>query len=380
MSDETPGKPDSPKGRKVRVSFRRNRSRPGRVKDWTKQASEAEGGDVEAHKIESVRAKGALSRKRTIIVSDAPSGELIRGVVLSILGGFNEVEADGRLWRCRLRRILKTRLIEARSPLAVGDRVLFRAAGGDESAPAEGLIEHVEPRTSELTRRVMNRFHTVAANVDRAVIVVSAGLPPPKPHLIDRYIVAALKGRIVPVVCLNKVDLDPEAADILERYRALGYAALATSAVRGDGIEALREVLIGRSSVIVGQSGVGKTALLNAIQPGLGLRVGELDRRWGKGRHTTTNARRIPLDGGGVIVDTPGVRTLDVTLIGKYELERFFEEFIQLVPNCRFPDCTHVHESDCAVRAAVERGEIHPDRYESYVRLFTDPAHEPVYD
>lgn len=367
--------------KKVRVAFRRNRGRPARVKDWTRQTRQAEDGELDAHQSEQIRTRGELSRKRTILVDESDRFALKTGVVLSIRGRLNEVDADGQVWLCGLRRLLRTQLIDARSPLTVGDVVRFREASSPtRDAPGEGFIERVEPRRTELLRKAGKRVHAVAANVDQVIIVTSAGLPPPKPHLVDRYIVAALKGRMTPLVCLNKIDLDPEAEEILDPYRALGYAAFAASALTGAGLEALRAALTGRSSVLVGQSGVGKSALLNALQPDLNLRVGALDRRFGKGRHTTTTAILMPLRGGGYIVDTPGVRSMDISVVGRHELEQYFVEFLEFIPSCRFPDCTHIHEADCAVIRGVEGGAIDPLRHESYVRMFTDPAYEPCYD
>lgn len=380
MADQPDPGPRS-KRRKMRVAFRRNRSRPGRMKDWTRRHHQSESGDIEVQDRESIRPKGELSRKRTIIEGEPTDAELLTGVVIEIHGRFCDVDHRGSRWLCEMRRVLKTRRIAERSPLTVGDRVRFRVASAPTGRmPGEGLIEIVEPRRSELSRRSGQRVHTIAANVDQVIIVMSAGLPPPKPHLVDRYLLATLKGGMTPIICLNKIDLDPDPADLLTRYDALGYATVAVSAVTGENIEVLRCLLKDRSSVFVGQSGVGKSALLNAIEPGLRLRVGELDRRFSKGRHTTTTAVLLPLSMGGYVVDTPGIRTMDVTLVARHELESLFVEFVDRVPHCKFPDCAHIHETGCAIIAAVEAGEIHPERYESYVRLYTDPAYEPTYD
>jgi ribosome biogenesis GTPase len=214
----------------------------------------------------------------------------------------------------------------------------------------------------------------VVANVDQAIIVSSAGQPPPKPNLIDRYIVSALTGDITPVICMNKMDLDADGAGamILERYRALGYETLATSTERGDGIDDLRGKLTGKASVVAGQSGVGKSSLLNAVQPRLELKVGAVTRDTHKGRHTTTTAGLIRLDFGGYVVDTPGVRSFELARVERFQLEGYFVEFVPRVRDCKFSNCTHVHEIGCAVKAAVDAGEIHVERYESYVRLFEE--------
>jgi ribosome biogenesis GTPase len=161
---------------------------------------------------------------------------------------------------------------------------------------------------------------------------------------------------------------------VLERYRDLEYPTLLTSAVTGEGIDSLREVLKDKASVIAGQSGVGKSSLLNVVQPGLKLRIGDIIEQIGKGRHTTSTASLIRLEVGGYVVDTPGIRSFDLSIIPRNEFEAYFVEFVYRLADCKFPDCTHRHESDCAIKAAVERGEIRPERYESYVQMFEEPG------
>lgn len=378
MPDDLPRKPKS-KGEKVRVPFRRNRSTRRRDNDWTGRARDAEGQDVDSARNESVVPKGDISRQRTIIVGEE-TGELHRGVVVAMRGLYADVDDGTRVIPCTIRRIIRTRLIAERGSIAVGDRVGFVMEPPKVGKESEGVIELVEPRSGQLQRLAGRRVQTIAANIDQAIIVSSAAQPQPKPHLIDRYIISAHAGGMKPIICMNKIDLDPEAEEVLDIYRPLGYAAFATSALNGAGLEELRAALTDRSSVVVGQSGVGKSALLNALQPDLNLRVGALDRRFGKGRHTTTTAILMPLRGGGYIVDTPGVRSMDISVLGRFELEQYFVEFLEFIPSCKFPDCTHIHEADCAVIRGVEGGAIDPLRHESYVRMFTDPAYEPCYD
>ncbi len=374
------GKRSKNSGRKVRVDFRKNRSQPARAKDWkrrTDQGSE----DAEQPAVENVVAKGDLSRRRTVIepaeVGTPTVG--LEGTIVAVRGLIAEVHDGSRVWPCTVRRVLRTRRIDRHHPIAVGDRVRFSLASDKQGATREGVIDWVAPRHAELKRRVGRGDQTVVANVDQVLIIASADLPPPKPHLIDRYIVATLAGRMQPVVCMNKIDLDEDGrgAAVLALYERLGYPALATSATTGAGLDRLVEVLRARKSVVAGQSGVGKSSLLNAIQPGLRLRVGDIIGQLQKGRHTTSTAELLALDAGGYVVDTPGVRAFDMAGIPLGELETHFVEFAEHLPDCKFPDCTHIHEPDCAVLGAVEAGRIHPSRYESYARMFTERAGLP---
>lgn len=375
---EPPQDPQPRRGRKVRVDFRRNRSPRVRKKDWTGDAHASDDREVDSQRGESIAPKGALSRKRTIIEHDEPnlSDDSKTGLVLAVRGLYVEVDDGAAVIPCTIRRVLRTRVIGDRSPVTVGDVVTFRVQSSSQTDSPEGVILDVAPRTSQLRRHVGRRIQTIAANVDQAIIVASAAQPHPRPGLIDRYIVAALHGGVRPVVVINKIDLDEgdQAVAILERYADLGYGTMAVSALKGTCVDELRETLHDRVSVVAGQSGVGKSALLNAVEPGLTLRTGAVTRETGKGRHTTTTAVMLRLSLGGYVVDTPGIRSFDLSIVPRNEFEMFFEEFVEFVPNCKFPDCTHTHETGCAVVEALDRGDIHPDRYDSYVRLFNDDS------
>ena len=375
-----PDKPKRKKGEKVRVPFRRNRSTRRRVTDVTRLAKDGEGYEMDTTASETVAGKGDISRQRTVIVpgdGEGDSGDSITGVVIATRGLFAEVDDGIAVWVCTARRVLRTRRIEERNPVTVGDRVRVTPSSTEPGRrEREGVIDRVEPRSGQLQRRAGRRTQTIVANVDQAIIVSSAREPRPKPNLIDRYIVAAHAGSITPVVCMNKIDLDDDgsARAVLARYETIGYRALATSATTGAGIEELRGVLTGKSNVIAGQSGVGKSSLLNAVQPGLRLRVGDISERIQKGRHTTTTATLMRLDGGGYVVDTPGIRAFDISLVPRHELGMHFVEFAARLAGCKFSDCTHTHEDDCAIKSAVEAGEILPERYASYSQMFTDPG------
>jgi ribosome biogenesis GTPase len=229
-----------------------------------------------------------------------------------------------------------------------------------------------------LTRASRGREHVLVANVDQVVIVMSLVEPDLKPHLIDRYLASAEQGGIKPIVCLNKADLvDPTPVQsLIGLYSQLGILTLLTSAETGQGMERLRERLKDRQTVFAGQSGVGKSSLLNVIQPGLGLRVREVSETTRKGRHTTTTAQLLRLDIGGWVVDTPGIRQFRLWDLAPGEAEGFFPEMRPFVPLCAFPDCTHTHEERCGVKKGVRLGWISAQRYTSYLGLYEGSAEE----
>jgi ribosome biogenesis GTPase / thiamine phosphate phosphatase len=366
--------------KKVRVDLRKNRTKPPRERDWTRGFQDHGFEDEAPAADERVRAKGDLSRRRTIIQDDttpvnaesmpaANEAETRPGRVIRVHGLQSVVEAaDGTLYRCAVRRLLKSLVTDERSVVTTGDRVWFREAGN-----GEGLIERVEPRRGVLTRASRRREHVLVANVDQLIIVISLVEPDLKPHLIDRYLAIAQQGDLAPVLCLNKSDLVEHAnlQPLIGAYSQLDITTLMTSAKTGEGVDRLRELLKGRATVFSGQSGVGKSSLLNAIQPDLSLRVRTVSESTQKGRHTTTTAELIKLDFGGWVVDTPGVRQLQLWDTIPEEVEGYFEEFRPFVALCAFPDCTHTHESNCAVKRAVERRQISARRYHSYIGMFT---------
>lgn len=372
----------SKKGRKVRVHFRSNRLAPGREKGWTQWYREGRFEQEDETTVERLNRKGDLSRKRTIIVDDdgqpaeASSDEQSEGIVLAMRGQIAEVDDGERIWPCAVRRVLRTRLIEHRNSLAVGDCVRFTVVADEEGVEREGVIEAVAERRSQLARRYGDREHTMAANVDQVIIVASIILPLIKPHLIDRYLVAASVGELHPVLCVNKIDLDTEglAEEVIERFRDLGVDTLATSAVTGQGVDELAARLEDQVSVLAGQSGTGKSSLLNAIQPDLELRVAEVSEDTFKGRHTTSTAELLKLDQGGYVVDTPGIRQFEMTGIEPGELEAHFPDFEPWLDRCKYPDCAHTNEdqADCGVKQGVAEGGLHPERYESYLRMLDE--------
>lgn len=369
--------------KKIRVDLRKNRTKPPRDRAWTQKFQDPTREDEAASADERIRAKGDLSRRRTVIQEDGPApgdsateampavdlAECKPGRVVRVHGLQSVVEAeDGTLYKCAVRRLLKSLVTDERSVVTTGDRVWFRDAGN-----GEGMIERVEPRHGVLTRASRRREHVLVANVDQLVIVMSLVEPDLKPHLIDRYLATAQQGGLAPILCLNKADLVENAnlQPLIGFYSQLGIPTLMTSAKTGEGVDRLRELLKDRATVFSGQSGVGKSSLLNAIQPDLSLKVRTVSEVNQKGRHTTTTAELIKLDFGGWVVDTPGVRQLQLWDVIPEEVEGFFAEFRPFVPLCAFPDCTHTHEKNCAVKKAVDRRLISMRRYHSYLGMFT---------
>lgn len=294
------------------------------------------------------------------------------GTVVGTGGGRYRIELDeGGEAEAALRGRLKT---EARTGdrVVIGDRV--RVAPEDELF----TIEEVLPRETEIARRVAGgrKAKVVAANVDRVLVVVAAADPPPRERQIDRLLVVGESAGADVLLVVNKVDLGEAGATdgLVGLYRDVGYTVLPTSARTGEGIEVLREVLGSGVSALIGPSGAGKSSLLNALSPGLRLRTGELGQRSRQGRHTTVSARLLALPDGGKVADTPGFGDVGVWGVEATDLDRCFPEFRPLLDGCRFRGCSHLHEPDCAVREAVERGEIAPGRYESYAVLMEEAS------
>jgi ribosome biogenesis GTPase len=278
------------------------------------------------------------------------------------------------------RRVQDVKVIE-KDPVAVGDRVRILPTGSATSTTsATGVIEEIVARAGGAFTRDDpddgGGALTTVAGLDQMVMVFAARDPEPHLRLLDRLLVLAEAQEMAVAICLNKVDLGltTELAAELDVYRRIGYPVVLASASDGSGLDELRALLAGRVSAFVGPSGVGKSSLLNAIQPELGQRVSTISSATHKGRHTTTGTRLFPLDGpdGGYIADTAGIRALALVGGARRNLDWCFREFRPYLGACRLSDCTHLHEPDCAVRAAVRTGTIHAGRYDSYHRLATD--------
>lgn len=374
--------------RKIRAEFRKNRTPRTRQTDWTQKYVRDDIAE-DKHTQQERIGKTESSRHRTVLGSHTGSADepgmgvqldvdhsiCLRGRVLSVHGLTCAVQADdGTLYQCAVRRLLKTLATDQRHVVVGGDRVVFRPVVGkdvDAGVLHEGIIERVEPRRGTLCRASRGRLQVLVANVDQVLIVSSAAEPRLKPNLIDRVLVSAEKGRLRPIICINKIDLvDPASLEpLVGVYGQMGYHVLLLSATSGRGVDRLRRLLVNQATVVAGQSGVGKSSLLNALDDTLQLKVGEISAETEKGKHTTTTARLLPLHFGGYVVDTPGIRQFQLWDVVPEEVAGYYRDLRCYVNHCRFPDCTHTHEDDCAVKNAVADGRIDARRYESYCHL-----------
>jgi ribosome biogenesis GTPase / thiamine phosphate phosphatase len=293
------------------------------------------------------------------------------GTVLEREGSVYRVETDGR----ELRAVLRGKAKRDTPRVVVGDRVQLEPEPAGEY---HGIIG-VEPRKTLLERRVPEGRGTrpVAANIDKVFVVTATKDPAPIPQLIDRLLVVAEANSIPAAVVVNKVELDP-GCDLIQRCRAAGYTVYPTSARTGQGIPEFAAALKGRVSVVTGPSGAGKSSLLNAVQPGLKLRIGEISARVRRGKNTTVSAVMLPLEAGGFLVDTPGFSEVGLWGIEPRELASCFPEMRPFIGACRYGDCRHMSEPGCRISAAAEAGEIQPDRLESYRVLLEELESAPA--
>jgi ribosome biogenesis GTPase len=303
------------------------------------------------------------------------SPEISRGRVLRSVGGVYDVEIGGATLECSLRGRLKREKGIGR--VAVGDEVeveLLEDGGG--------VICGVLPRSARLSRRSAygQREQIIAANVDQLAAVFSVARPEPVFSLLDRFLILAESSEIAAFIVVNKIDVTSheEAGLQFGIYEEIGYEVIYTSAKLGMNLERLRGRIAGQLTLFVGPSGAGKSSLMNAIQPGLGLRVGEISSSIERGRHTTVAAALLKLDVGGYVVDTPGLGKLQFWEVGTHDLAWCFPEYREHLGSCRFPDCTHDHEPGCAIVEAVESEDLSRRRYDSYVKVLREQSGGPA--
>lgn len=373
----------SKKPNKHRIEFRKGHQGQPRRGDLTNDYRE-DREEIDTLNSQRVSGKGDLTRHRTVrgkldgentdplqSIDLETSEGTIRGTVLRVHGLDSVAKTDdGRTLRCAVRRVLKNVSTDQRHIVVTGDRVEIEPHGQHQ-----GWILKVEPRRSELCRTSKYRRHVMAANIDQLMVVTSAAQPVLKPNLIDRILATAEQNHIEACICVNKCDLvDPGSLQpLLGNYAQMGYCVCMVSAARGWGIESLRRRTQGCVSVVIGQSGVGKSSILNAISPGLNQRIQEVSLDNEKGKHTTTTAEWFDLPSGGAVVDTPGVRQFQLWDVVAEELTGLFRDIRPFASHCRYPNCSHQHENDCAVKDAVADGKLDPRRYDSYIQMLDSP-------
>ena len=374
--------------RQVRKQIKRNRQpKPARRKNWMPDSFDDLDALCDLPQSERIMPRGERERRQTVMdaalatleeqgnadeelpITEYPLG--LQGVVVEVSSGLCRVDLDERSLICALRGSLTAQDTGFTNVVAVGDEVIV-----SENSSERGVVEAVLPRRSVLARPDVFHHHlkqVIAANADQLLIVASWRDPIFWPELTDRYLIAAERNNLSPILCVNKIDLAEDVADCrsaLRPYLRLGHRVLFTSALTGEGVIELRDVLRGRMTVLAGLSGVGKSSLLSTVQPGLQLRTGEVSDRSGEGQHVTTQVNLFRLDIGGFVVDTPGIREFGLSGLRRAELAGFYPEMTAVEGSCRFSDCSHLHEPGCAVQAAVQQGSVSATRYHSYRKIY----------
>ena len=374
--------------KKVRQEVKNNRQPKARIKDWQTsyyyEEEEDDGAYTDHLTEERIMPRGERQRRRDLEAAALmeldnaippadqplpPSGK--QGMVTEVSTGLCRVELASRTILCSLRGTLSASDTGFTNVVAVGDQVVVSENGKDQ-----GVVEAVLPRRSMLARPDVFYNHlrqVIVANIDQLLIVVAWRNPHLWPELIDRYLITAERNNLRPLLCVNKVDLAEDRAacqKVLQPYLDLGYPVIFTSVVTGEGIAQLQALLLDQATVLAGMSGVGKSSLLAAVQPGLEIRIGDVSEDSGEGRHTTSQVNWHKLAAGGAIVDTPGIRSIGLSGLQPGELVRFYPEIAEAAGRCRFSDCSHLHEPGCAVKVALKYGHISTMRYENYQKIY----------
>jgi ribosome biogenesis GTPase len=344
---------------KAKKQLKPNRQpKPTRRRDWLPE-TEAGSDDFDFESAERIMPRGEVSS--------------LRGTVVEVSSGLCRVDVAGQAFMCGLRGSLSAEETGFTNVVAVGDDVLISA-----DSSGWGVVKEVLPRRTILARPDVFYGHLrqiIVANAEQLLIVASWRNPTLWPELIDRYLIAAQRNKLSPIICINKIDLaeDPLACQVaLQPYQALGHPVIFASALTGVGLDSLAEILRGRITALAGLSGVGKSSLLSAVQPNLQLRTGVVSEASGEGRHTTTQVTMLPLAMGGFVVDTPGIREFGLSGLSPRDLIQFYPDLGTVAAGCRFADCSHRHEPNCAVKTAVTAGKLPLTRYDSYQKIYED--------
>lgn len=303
----------------------------------------------------------------------------MKGVVLKSTGSWYQVRSfeSGELFNCRIKGKFRVAGIKSTNPIAVGDLVHFHLEDHQEG---QGIISAIQDRKNYIVRKSVNlskQVHIIASNMDQALLVTTLAQPMTSTGFMDRFLSTAEAYSIPTIIVFNKIDLyDEEEMMELEYreavYSSIGYKVLKTSAMQGIGLEKLKVELKDKTTLLSGHSGVGKSTLVNAVEPNLDLRTGTVSLSHRKGQHTTTFAEMHPLRMGGDVIDTPGIKGFGMVNMKKEEISHFFPEIFALSEQCRFHNCMHLNEPECAVKSALEENKIAPTRYESYLNQLND--------
>lgn len=317
--------------------------------------------------------------------------DLNRGLVIKSTGSWYTVEtATGETFNCKIKGKFRIKGIKSTNPVAVGDRVKFtiQTASANEDEEKIGLITAIEERKNYIVRRSINlskQSHIIAANIDQAILVATLNFPVTTTTFIDRYLASAEAYRIPVLLVFNKTDRynneqNETLNSLIKTYEKIGYKCLTTSAKTLQGVDKLKEALKDKTNVINGHSGVGKSTLINILQPGLNLKTKEISDSHKTGKHTTTFSELFKLDFGGYIIDTPGIKAFGMLEMEPWEISHYFVEIFKISEYCQYNNCSHTHEPGCAVKTAVENGEIAKSRFISYLGLLeSDDKYRPAY-
>ncbi|MCD4752038.1 MAG: ribosome small subunit-dependent GTPase A [Anaerolineaceae bacterium] len=363
------------KKNKNSTQYRRNLKSRARKKNWQNFNDES-WDEIDVISIERIMPLDENDRKRKVENSAKQERKLgsglphhtadIAGTVLEVSTGLCRVRLEGKEILCAIRGSITAQETGYSNAVVVGDQVLISLQND-----GRGMIESIYPRKSVLAR--FDSFHhrqqAIVANADQMLIITSWRNPHIWPELIDRYLIVAQRNHLPAVLCINKIDLAESQEELhvfADIYHALQVDVLLTSVENKAGLDTLKKIITGKISVLTGLSGVGKSSLLSAMQPGLNLKAKQVSTTSGDGRHTTTQSNLYPLDIGGAVIDTPGIREFGLNGIPHHDLPGFFPEIADYAIHCRFSDCSHIDEPDCAVKQAINDSMIHESRYHSY--------------
>ncbi len=316
---------------------------------------------------------------------------MLKGLVIKSTGSWYTVKTNkGNIFQCKIKGNFRIKGIKSTNPVAVGDHVVFKTQDGEADTPSTqtGIITKIDARKNYIIRKASNlskQSHIIASNIDQAFLVITINFPVTTTTFIDRFLASAEAYRIPVVLVFNKIDrYKPHHVgtmnSLIRLYQNIGYKCLKSSMAIGEGLDELKKLMQGKTSVFNGHSGVGKSTIINKLQPGLKLKTKEISDYHKTGKHTTTYSEMFSLDFGGHIIDTPGIKGFGMLEMDAWEISHYFPEIFKISTNCQYNNCSHTHEPGCAVKNAVSEGVIAESRFISYLGLLEiDEKHRPAY-